>query len=193
MSKSKVKTILICFFDIRSIIHFESVPEGTTVNQTFYMQMLRRFIVAVRSKRGELWRDRSLIRRHDNAPAHPSLRVTQFLAGKGISGTDHPPYSPDLAPADFWLFPELKSVLKAKRFSDLEDIKSSVGKKFYRHSSRFSQPDTSIHFVSRIIDFKSPTGLLIESQEGSYRVVFGCACYLLRSAFLLVLLFDPED
>jgi hypothetical protein len=36
-----------------------------------------------------------------------------------------------LAPADFWLSPKLKSVLKAERFSDVEDIKSSV-KKIYR-------------------------------------------------------------
>jgi hypothetical protein len=41
---------------------------------------------------------------------------------------DHPLSSPALAQADFWLFPELKSVLKAKRSSDLEDIKSSVKK-----------------------------------------------------------------
>jgi hypothetical protein len=39
---------------------------------------------------------------------------------------DHLLYSPDLAPADFWLFPELKIVLKGKRFSDLEGIKLSV-------------------------------------------------------------------
>jgi hypothetical protein len=41
---------------------------------------------------------------------------------------DHPSYSPDLAPADFWLFPKLKSVLKEKRSSDVEDIKSSLKK-----------------------------------------------------------------
>jgi transposase len=46
---------------------------------------------------------------------------------------DHPLYSPDFAPIDFWLFPKLKSVLKGKNFSDAEDIKSSV-KKFLRHS-----------------------------------------------------------
>jgi hypothetical protein len=45
-----------------------------------------------------------------------------LLAGKGISTMDYPPYSPDLAPADVWLFPKLKSVLKGKRFSDVEDI-----------------------------------------------------------------------
>jgi histone-lysine N-methyltransferase SETMAR len=115
-------------FDIRVIIHFEFVPEGTAVNQAFYVEGLKRLIDAVRRKRREFWRDRSLILHHDNAPAHCSLRVSQFLAGKGISAMDHPPYSPELAQADFWLFPKLKSVLKGKRFSDVEDIKSSVKK-----------------------------------------------------------------
>jgi hypothetical protein len=54
--------------------------------------------------------------------------VSQFLAEKGISAMDHPPYSPDLVPADFWLFPKLKSVVRGKRFSDVEQIKSSVKK-----------------------------------------------------------------
>jgi hypothetical protein len=67
-----------------------------------------------------------LILHHDNAPAQPSLRVSQFLAGKCISAMEHSPYTPDLVPADFWLFPEFKSVLKGKRSSDVEVIKSSV-------------------------------------------------------------------
>jgi hypothetical protein len=32
---------------------------------------------------------------------------------------DHPSYSPDLAPCDFWLFPKLKTALKGHRFSDI--------------------------------------------------------------------------
>jgi hypothetical protein len=39
---------------------------------------------------------------------------------------DHPPYSPDLAPCDFWLFPKLKTVLKGQTFADLSDIKRNV-------------------------------------------------------------------
>jgi histone-lysine N-methyltransferase SETMAR len=128
MSKSKIKTMLICFFDIRSIIHFEFAPEGTTVNQIFCVEVLKRVTDAVRRKRGDLWRDCSLILHHDNALAHPSLPVSQFLAGEGISAMDHPPCSPDLAPADLWLFPKLKSVLKAKHFLDVEGIKSSMEK-----------------------------------------------------------------
>jgi hypothetical protein len=35
---------------------------------------------------------------------------------------DHPPYSPDLAPCDFWLFPKLKNALKAQRFADIPGV-----------------------------------------------------------------------
>jgi hypothetical protein len=65
-----------------------------------------------------------LILRHNNAPANSLFQVSQFLAGKGISAMDHPPDSPDLAPADFWLFPKLRNVLKGKRFSEVENITS---------------------------------------------------------------------
>jgi hypothetical protein len=54
MSKSKIKTILIYFFNIRGIIHFEFVPKGTTVNQAFYMEVVKRPIDAVRRKPGEM-------------------------------------------------------------------------------------------------------------------------------------------
>jgi transposase len=38
----------------------------------------------------------------------------------------HPPYSPDLAPCDYWLFPKLKNALKGQRFSDIPDIQCNV-------------------------------------------------------------------
>jgi hypothetical protein len=38
----------------------------------------------------------------------------------------HPSYSPDLAPAEFFLFPTVKTALKGKRFQDVEDIKKNV-------------------------------------------------------------------
>jgi len=39
---------------------------------------------------------------------------------------DHSPYSPDLAPCDFWVFPKLKNALKKQRFVDLSDIQHNV-------------------------------------------------------------------
>jgi hypothetical protein len=104
--------MLICFLNIRGIIYYEFVFEGTTVNQTFYVEVLKSLIDAIRHKQGELWRDRSLLLHHENTVAHSLLQVLQFLAGSGISAMDNLLYSPDLAPTTFWLFPKLKSVLK---------------------------------------------------------------------------------
>jgi hypothetical protein len=39
---------------------------------------------------------------------------------------DHLPYSPDLAPCDFWLSPKLKSVLKGQRIADIPDSQRNV-------------------------------------------------------------------
>jgi hypothetical protein len=52
----------------------------------------------------------------------PLFAVREFLAKKSIMKLDHPPYSPDLAPCDFQLFPKLKTALKDRRFSDTADI-----------------------------------------------------------------------
>jgi len=49
--------------------------------------------------------------------------VKQFLAQTLITEMEHPLYSPDLAPNDFWLFPKIKSALKGRRFWDTEEIK----------------------------------------------------------------------
>jgi hypothetical protein len=44
------------------------------------------------------------------------------LAKHSIPVVPHPPYSPDLAPCDFFLVPRLKSTLKGKRFQDVAEI-----------------------------------------------------------------------
>ena len=52
--------------------------------------------------------------------------IQVFLASHGIPVVQQPPYSPDMAPCDFWLFPQLKTVLKGKRFEDVDAIKKNV-------------------------------------------------------------------
>jgi hypothetical protein len=46
--KSNVKTMLISFFDANGIVYLEFVPNGETVNQAFYLQVLKRLHDAVR-------------------------------------------------------------------------------------------------------------------------------------------------
>jgi hypothetical protein len=52
-----------------------------------------------------------------------ALSIKQLLAQKSITEMEHLPYSPDLAPNDFWLFLKIKSALKGQRFQDNKDKK----------------------------------------------------------------------
>lgn len=121
--KSAVKTMLICFFDVRGIVHSEYVPEHQTVNQVFYLSVLRRLRESVRLKRPDLWRSGDWFFHHDNAPAHTAISVREFLAKNRMTPLPHPPYSPDLAPCDFFLFSRMKRELKGKRFADIPEVK----------------------------------------------------------------------
>ena len=60
----------------------------------------------------------------DNAPVHNSILVTDYLTKMGIKIIPHPPYSPDLAPCDFWLFPKLRGC----RYETTEEMKEAVSK-----------------------------------------------------------------
>jgi len=59
---------------------------------------------------------------HDNAPAHRALASQKKLAYLGFQYLDHPPYSPDLAPSDYHLFPGLKKQLKGRHFSSDAEV-----------------------------------------------------------------------
>jgi len=63
---------------------------------------------------------------HDNAPAQTALFVSEFLATKQIIVLEHPAYSPDLAPSDFFLFPKIKEILIERHFDDIDDIRSNT-------------------------------------------------------------------
>ncbi|GBN54598.1 hypothetical protein AVEN_41701-1 [Araneus ventricosus] len=59
---------------------------------------------------------------HDNSPPHRALIVKKYLARHSVSTLEYPPYSPDIAPTDFYLFPRLKMKLKEHRFVDSDEV-----------------------------------------------------------------------
>jgi [histone H3]-lysine36 N-dimethyltransferase SETMAR len=65
--------------------------------------------------------NRRILLHEDNAPAHKAKLTQAFYAHNKVELTGHPPYSPDLAPCDFWLFPRIKAQLRGKYFSSAED------------------------------------------------------------------------
>jgi hypothetical protein len=89
------------------------------------MEILKRLREALHRKRPELWPN-DWILHHDNAPADKELSITQFLAQKSNTEQNYGPYSPDLAPNDFWLFPKIKSALKDEYFRVLKTSKKKL-------------------------------------------------------------------
>jgi len=63
---------------------------------------------------------------HDNAPVHTTLSVQQFLKKYSMTVIPHPPYSPDLAPCDFFLFRRMKGQMKGKGFADVSEVKNKT-------------------------------------------------------------------
>jgi transposase len=93
----------------------------------------------VRRKRLEKWRTNSLFLVHDHAAAHRLVLVKDFFAKTSVTTLKHPPYSPGLAPTDFYLFPRLKSALKGRCFCDATDIIKNVAKELKRLSKNAFQ------------------------------------------------------
>ena len=75
MSKSKIKVMLIAFFDIKGIVHLEFLTQGQTVNQNVYKEILRCLMRSVWDKRRDLWENNAWVLHHDNTPAHSALSI----------------------------------------------------------------------------------------------------------------------
>ncbi|UYV74404.1 hypothetical protein LAZ67_11003429 [Cordylochernes scorpioides] len=123
--RSNVKVLLTVFFDCRGVVHHEFLPQGRTVNKEYYLQVMRNLREAIRQKRPDLWKNKNWLLHHDNAPAHTSLLVRDFLAKNNTLMMPQPPYSPDLAPCDFFLFPKQKRPMKGRRYATLDEIKTA--------------------------------------------------------------------
>jgi transposase len=81
------------------------------------LEALKRLRENFRREGSELFANNSWILHHDKEPAHKALSVKEFLASKQITLLEHPPYSPELAPSDFFFsVPEDKGNIERKAF-----------------------------------------------------------------------------
>jgi len=80
MSKSKIKSMLICFFDSQGIVHKVFVPQGQTVNQHFYkevLEKLRKRVIRVRPNIKNTW-----VLHYDNALVTQTFQLASFWQPK---------------------------------------------------------------------------------------------------------------
>ena len=111
-------------FDSTGMIYMHWDPTGQTVNKEYYVEVLREFRKRFCQKSPALSKSAQWHFQQDNAQVHNSILVTDFLTKMGIKTVRHPHYHPDLAPCDFWLFPNLRGC----RYETVEEMKEVVTK-----------------------------------------------------------------
>jgi histone-lysine N-methyltransferase SETMAR len=116
------------FLDSQGIIMIHYLEQGRTINGTYYADELRRLRQIARKRRGKLTQGVLLL--HDNAPAHTSQVAMAAATDRGFKMSPHPPYSTELAPSDFYLFPKLKTKRRGRRFGSNEGVMEAVNEFF---------------------------------------------------------------
>ena len=93
-----------------------------------YFQVVQRDLVnAIRKKRPEKAEQlENVILHQDNAPPHTAANTQFEISWIGFNQIAHSPYSPDLAPMDFAVFPCIKSELKGLRFTNDDQLKRAT-------------------------------------------------------------------
>jgi histone-lysine N-methyltransferase SETMAR len=100
-----------------------ALPKGRTFNAEYYRDNI---LVALTQLQPED-DGRKLIVDADNARAQTAQKYRTFYEENGLRLAPHPPYSPDLAPSDFFLFGYVKEHLKGIAFPSCEELLGAIG------------------------------------------------------------------
>jgi len=84
------RSLLIIFVDSQGVVHKEFVPEGKTVNTDFYKGVMDCLLKRIKRVRPAAFCCRDFFFLHDNALAHKTASVCQFLTPKNVTTLYHP-------------------------------------------------------------------------------------------------------
>ncbi len=102
--------MLTVFWDIQGVICTDYTTGNC--NSQYYIAQMK---IARKKRRKPANEDLWLLQ--DNAPIHNSFSSFDEISKAGFKLLSHPPYSPDLAPSDFYLFTHLKKYLRGHHFN----------------------------------------------------------------------------
>ena len=95
---------------------FDLLPNNRTINSDVYCQQLVKLEEVNKEKGPEMANREGIVFHHDNFRPHTSLATRTKLLELGCKVMSHPPYSPDLASSDYYLFRNLQNFLNGKKF-----------------------------------------------------------------------------
>ena len=116
-SRSTLKVMVIVFFVVVVFL-----PTGTNMNKEYYSDHIRSLKREMARKRRNMLRNGHVLLLQDNAPPYRAGVTMATIEECSLQLLEHPQYSPDLVPSDFFLCPEMKRQLKGRRFEDRDEI-----------------------------------------------------------------------
>ena len=112
-SISTHKILMIPFFDSTGMIYMHWVPTGQTVNEEYYVEVLREFRKRFRRKRPALFKSGQWHFLQENTPVLNSILVTDYFTKMGIKTVPHLPLVQNLLPVTFAYFLSSRKTLEA--------------------------------------------------------------------------------
>ena len=110
VTPSAGKVMASVFWDAQGVLPVDYLQNGYAINGQYYSDLLKRQRENIKKKRPEMITKGVLFHR-DTSPSHSSMVAMATIRDCAFQLVPHPPYSPDLAPSDFHLFPNLKKDL----------------------------------------------------------------------------------
>jgi len=130
------KTMVTVFFRSSGVVSLSYLDKGKSINNISYVEdCLKPLVTAIEDVRPTLG-CKNLKFHHDNARPHVHSSVKTYLKEQNFIIMEHPPYSPDLAPSDFWLFDYIKKRLTTQPNAEslikqISEIVNSIPKDEY--------------------------------------------------------------
>ena len=109
------------FLDAKGVMILDFLPKRSIITGVYYANLLDRLRTAIREKRrGKL--SKAVLLQQNNARVYTCKVAMDAVERKGYELIPHPAYSPDLAPGDFFLFPNLKKDIRGCHFRSDEEV-----------------------------------------------------------------------
>ena len=114
--------MMVIFWDKHNIRLSEYLPRETTINGSYYAPVIERLHSVVLEKRP----GKAMLLLHVNASVHKCNIVQTAIRKDGFVELNHPAYSPDIAPSDYYLFSNLKECFRGKNSSHDDETSDTV-------------------------------------------------------------------
>ena len=124
------KTMIVVFWNIHGALVVEAIPKGKSATAEYFREAVIAEICNSRPFEEAQEAGKNFWVHMDNAPIHKAGTVKTQMEDSGLLRTPHPPYSPDLAPSDFYLFGALKSRIQGIEFESSDEIKEWIEDEF---------------------------------------------------------------